>query len=95
MWWPKLEVQNGQYNKPAGCSTSVACRGRPQKQTKTQEQKSVDVLSSYRYGSTIYLCNITIINKPKSTTNKQSNLFLYDPTYLLWAKEQEASNQEK
>jgi hypothetical protein len=26
-------VQSGRYNKPAGCSTSVACRGRPSKQT--------------------------------------------------------------
>jgi hypothetical protein len=27
-------VQSGRYNKPAGCSTPVACRGRPWKQTK-------------------------------------------------------------
>jgi hypothetical protein len=26
-------VQSGRYNKPEGCSTSVACRGRPYKQT--------------------------------------------------------------
>lgn len=47
----------------------------------TQKQNSVDVLSSYRYGSTIYLYNTTIMIKPKSTTKKQSNLFVYDPTY--------------
>jgi len=47
----------------------------------TQKRKSVDVLSSYRYGSTIYLYNTTIISKPQSTTKKPSNLFLYDPTY--------------
>jgi hypothetical protein len=28
-----LNVQSGRYNKPAGCSTSVACRGPPWKQT--------------------------------------------------------------
>jgi hypothetical protein len=27
-------VQSRRYNKPAGCSTSVACRGRPCKQTR-------------------------------------------------------------
>jgi hypothetical protein len=29
-------VQSGRYNKPAGCSTPVACRGRPCKQTNKQ-----------------------------------------------------------
>jgi hypothetical protein len=29
-------VQSGRYNKPVGCSTSVACRGRPLKQTNKQ-----------------------------------------------------------
>ena len=47
----------------------------------TQKQESVDVLSSYRYGSTTYLYNTTTISKRKSTTKKQSNLFLHYPTY--------------
>jgi hypothetical protein len=32
-------VQSGRYNKPPGCSTSVACRGRPWKQTNKLPQE--------------------------------------------------------
>jgi hypothetical protein len=43
-----LKVQSGRYNKPAGCSTSVACRGRPGKQTNKQANRMVVRLSALR-----------------------------------------------
>jgi hypothetical protein len=36
--------QSGRYKKPAGCSTSVACRGRPCKQTKKQASEILQTL---------------------------------------------------
>lgn len=62
--------------------------------TQTQKRTDVDVLSYYYYGSTLYLHNTTVTIEPKSTTKKNSNLFLYDQTYY-GLKKQEVTNQEK
>jgi hypothetical protein len=37
------KVQSGRYNKPAGCSTPEACRGRPCKQTNKQTTTEVKI----------------------------------------------------